>query len=289
MLTLDLESRPAQPVPTPVAEAAWAAIRADFGLNPDGKVRIIKHGGNTKLDHEMVRNPTALIASHTLPSGRVNGTCVNDTHCAVTCVVDKSFRATTSQVATARQALLALLKADADAYATLMVRDVRALALRADRNDQTLVVRPNVGSDVAWERWLPGEFWDAISDAGGHAYDYTKRIDRVGHLIPGVYRTTYSSTSATRLSTVKRILDRGDTVTAVLRQPANPRDKSVPPTFAGFPMVSGDATDNRFLDPAGVIVGLSAKGQLVRQWRRTGQWGALVATFDNHAKQGDRK
>jgi hypothetical protein len=37
--------------------------------------------------------------------------------------------------------------------------------------------------------------------------------------------------------------------------------KSVPETYLGRPVINGDETDLRFLDPRGVIVGLKAKGK----------------------------
>jgi hypothetical protein len=36
--------------------------------------------------------------------------------------------------------------------------------------------------------------------------------------------------------------------------------KDVPDTWQGFPVINGDESDLRFLDPSGVIVGLKAKG-----------------------------
>lgn len=37
--------------------------------------------------------------------------------------------------------------------------------------------------------------------------------------------------------------------------------KEVPFTYMGRPVINGDETDLRFLDPKGVIVGLKAKGK----------------------------
>ena len=39
------------------------------------------------------------------------------------------------------------------------------------------------------------------------------------------------------------------------------RNKELPETFLGRPVINGDKDDLRFLDPKGVIVGLYAKGQ----------------------------
>ena len=37
--------------------------------------------------------------------------------------------------------------------------------------------------------------------------------------------------------------------------------EELPPTYLGLPVIDGDASDLRFLDPPGVIVGLRAKGK----------------------------
>ena len=118
-----------------------------------------------------------------------------------------------------------------------------------------LDIRPNANSDVAWERIAPALF-ELIATWNGRAYDYTKRMDRVGFLAEN-YRTTYSLTRATRPDTVRRITGRGDTVTAVF-----PSVAPIPATWHGLTVVDGDSTDDRFSDPSGVVVGLKAKGKL---------------------------
>jgi hypothetical protein len=40
------------------------------------------------------------------------------------------------------------------------------------------------------------------------------------------------------------------------------RGRPLPTHWHGLPVVDGDATDNRFDDPGGVVVGLRAKGRL---------------------------
>jgi hypothetical protein len=49
------------------------------------------------------------------------------------------------------------------------------------------------------------------------------------------------------------ILNKGGNVAAVFRV--------VPPFSFSVPVVDGDLSDLRFLDPAGVVVGLKAKGK----------------------------
>ena len=39
------------------------------------------------------------------------------------------------------------------------------------------------------------------------------------------------------------------------------RSKVLPTHWQGFPVINGDENDLRFLDPKGVVVGLTAKGK----------------------------
>lgn len=254
------------------ARTVWADIRAGYGFGPDATV--IKVGGNAKLDKEMGKRPV-VFGSHTLLSGRVNGTCVNDATCADDCVVGNGGRAGMPSVQRGRAALTELALNAPEAHAALLVRDIHAAGRKARRLGADLRIRLNTNSDLAWERTLPSVVWETVAEYGV-AYDYTKRIDRVGWVVPGVYRTSYSATAHTRPAQVARLLGRGDTVTLVLPVP---QGGSVPPVWAGMPMVSGDDTDDRSGDPSGSLVGLTAKGKLLQRWKRTGVWGPLVTSL----------
>jgi hypothetical protein len=83
-------------------------------------------------------------------------------------------------------------------------------------------------------------------------YDYTKN--------PNIYKkyknTNYSLTfsrSETNESKAIEILKEGGNVAIVF--------KTIPDTWNGFRVISGDETDLRYFDPKNVVIGLSAKGE----------------------------
>jgi hypothetical protein len=124
----------------------------------------------------------------------------------------------------------------------------------ATRKGVRLAIRLNVLSDIIWEREFPGliEGFPEIQ-----FYDYTKHYLRmlryVDGLLPGNYHLTFSW-SGVNAEQCKTVLEKGGNV-------AVPFHKSLPASFLGFPVIDGDVTDLRFLDPqGGYIVGLKAKG-----------------------------
>ena len=85
-------------------------------------------------------------------------------------------------------------------------------------------------------------------------YDYTKRANRAA--LPANYKLTFSLAENNDADALT-VLARGGTVAAVFR-------KALPDTYWGYPVIDGDEHDLRFLDPAGVVVGLKAKGNAKR-------------------------
>jgi hypothetical protein len=165
---------------------------------------------------------------------------------------------TTNAIQRARVARTRLFFEDRATFNDLLVRSIETHCRRARRKGLTPVVRLNGTSDLPWHmlRLNDGRtVLETFPDV--HFYDYTKHPQRAtlgakGGL-PANYSLTFSR-SETNASDVDRVLDAGGNVAVVF---AGDR----PATFAGRPVVDGDHDDLRFLDAAGVIVGLSAKGR----------------------------
>lgn len=225
------------------AESLWADIRAEYGYKADGKRPIVTGEGNPKFVAE---------CGITIPSGSESGYCTNDETCRRVCVVGESARGRWESIRLARLVRAILLQRDPGAFLAIVRRDL-AREAGAGRS----AFRPNANSDIRWEIVAP-ELADYAAAVGMAQYDYTKRRARVGFVQPN-YRTTYSATRATREATVRSIIGRGDTVTMVFPTVGK---GNVPTVWRGIPVINGDVTDNRFTDPRGVIVGLSAKGLL---------------------------
>ena len=146
-------------------------------------------------------------------------------------------------------------------------RDIAALVRRATKLELVPAVRLNGTSDIRWEAIAPSLF-DRFADV--QFYDYTKLPNRRG--IPANYHLTFSlAEGATSWKHHLEAIARGMNVAVVLRDPANPGRRALefPATWNGRPLVSGDASDLRFLDPTapdgmGLYVGLRAKGRAIQ-------------------------
>jgi hypothetical protein len=72
--------------------------------------------------------------------------------------------------------------------------------------------------------------------------------------LPSNYSLTFSR-SETNETQCLEVLKRGGNVAVVFRS------KTLPTHWNGFKVINGDENDLRFLDPKGVVVGLTAKGK----------------------------
>ena len=123
---------------------------------------------------------------------------------------------------------------------------------KAEKLNLKLAIRPNVLSDVAWEKLGIIQNFPSIQ-----FYDYTKNPIRMlqftGGLLPENYHLTFSRAENNQ-ARVEAVIRNGGNVAAVFAG-------ELPGTYLGKPVIDGDLSDARFLDPQGVIVGLKAKGK----------------------------
>lgn len=147
------------------------------------------------------------------------------------------------------------------AFLGQLLGEISTHVRRATAKGLIPVVRLNGTSDIPWEsvKTVTGdtvlELFPTIQ-----FYDYTKSVARVlayarGEM-PANYHLTFSR-SELNDADVRTVLSYGGNVAAVF-------SKALPAHWAGAAVVNGDADDLRFLDPAGVVVGLKAKGRARR-------------------------
>lgn len=142
-----------------------------------------------------------------------------------------------------RPAFMAMLKTELDAF----VRKCNKLKVKP-------AVRLNGTSDLKWEELAPELFtqYPMIQ-----FYDYTKIAKRMlrycnGEL-PANYHLTFSR-SESNDNAVNEVLAAGGNVAVVFH-------KQLPSKWQGRKVIDADKTDQRFLDPSGVICGLASKGR----------------------------
>ena len=184
-------------------------------------------------------------------SGVINVCAFASPACETACLYTAG-RGAFNSVQKARIAKTRLYVSDKSAFVETLKTNVRQLIDKCAKANATPTVRLNGTSDIGWERYGIIQAFN-----GTQFYDYTKNYIRmIGFLfgkLPSNYHLTFSR-SETNDDLCLDVLNRGGNVAVVFR-------KELPTHWQGFPVINGDENDLRFLDPKGVVVGLTAKGK----------------------------
>ena len=145
---------------------------------------------------------------------------------------------------------------DRPAFFEQLIKEIKALVRKADKNGLTPCIRLNGTADIMWEK-------QKIESQGNKTifevfpdiqfYCYTKIHTRLLGKLPKNYHLTFSK-SESNVEKVKEIIEKTSHNVAVVFA------GELPSEYMGRKVVSGDETDLRFLDPDNCIVGLVAKG-----------------------------
>ena len=141
---------------------------------------------------------------------------------------------------------------DRPAFMAQLHKEILRHSLKARKAGKKPAIRLNGTSDILWERYLDMNVYPEVQ-----FYDYTKWEPKERAKAFGFsnYHLTFSRAEDTTDQYVKDVVGNGNNVAVVFA------DKAIPTSYLGFPVFNGDLTDLRFLDPAGHIIGLSAKGE----------------------------
>lgn len=142
-----------------------------------------------------------------------------------------------------------------ETWLAALVKEVRAAIRKAERDGMVPVFRLNGTSDIRWEN-VPVEGYNNIMEMFPTVqfYDYTKLANRRN--LPSNYHLTFSRSEENDY-VVRELWPTSTNIAIVFDVP---KDAPLPEYYNGRTIVDGDATDLRFLDPAGVVVGLRGKG-----------------------------
>jgi hypothetical protein len=145
-----------------------------------------------------------------------------------------------------------------------LVKDIEKGIRKAKALDQTLLIRLNGTSDIRWENEgftdFNGKYYPNLMTRFPlvQFYDYTKIPNRKG--LPSNYDLTFSYSGAPAFDKYNKLAIKNQfRIAAVFRYQAN-----IPKTFKGIPVISGDDSDVRHVEPQGHIVALYAKGKAVK-------------------------
>lgn len=172
--------------------------------------------------------------------------------CRMSCL-NTAGRGKFNNVQAARLRKTELFHADRDAFMAKLADDCAQFEAYCKRKGKKAAIRLNGTSDIAFETLKVGGFSN-LMDAFKSVtfYDYTKWPSRLRCELPANYTLTYSRKETDDKAVVLENLRAGRNVAVVFAQ--------LPTFWAGREVIDGDVTDLRFLDKAGVIVGLKAKG-----------------------------
>lgn len=169
--------------------------------------------------------------------------------CAAACLYTAG-RGAFKSIQDARLAKTRAFLNDRAAFVAQLKVEIAAAQKRAAKLGMKLAIRLNGTSDVVWEKLT--DVIQSFPDV--QFYDYTKIAKRFLWTLPVNYDLTFSL-SEDNETDARFVLGRGGRVAVVFRS------KAFPPSYLGAPVVSGDDHDLRFIDPAGVVVALYAKGK----------------------------
>ena len=157
-----------------------------------------------------------------------------------------------NSVQQARTAKTIFYVKDRETFLATLKENVASVIRKAKAKRMHPVIRLNGTSDIGWERYSVIQAFKTT-----RFYDYTKSFARMlaflDGKLPSNYSLTFSRSEANETQCLE-VLKRGGNVAVVFR-------KSLPTHWNGFPVINGDENDLRFLDPKGVVVGLTAKGK----------------------------
>ena len=165
-----------------------------------------------------------------------------------------------NSVQKARKAKTEFFKNNRDAFMLSMCADVWSLERKARKLGMIPLVRPNGTSDIPFEN-IPVVMGQTMFQLFPRIqfYDYTKHPSRnLEGKTAGNYDLTYSFSALTpKPISIKGLTNRHNRRTAVVFQ----NREDIPDTFRGCPVVDGDVTDVRPIEPEQVVVALYAKGK----------------------------
>ena len=198
--------------------------------------------------------------------------------CLEACLGHSSGRMQMPTHALARDRRTALYVEKRQLFLQMLTVEISRLEEEARRLGLVPAVRLNGSSDLPWERLHP-ELFKEFPNV--QFFDYTKVPARMERFLkdptwPKNYHLTFSAQPHNH-EAARNFLDQGGTV-AVVFWP------EVPQSHWGKPVIDGDKHDARFLDQAGTIVGLKAKGKAKHD-----QTGFTVRTAAEKAPAKSRK
>jgi hypothetical protein len=257
------------------ARQAWATIRARHGFVERYADLLTEPSANLKLDKGEMPAYGLTLQHYVTNLGRLPGSgnrqlvvnaCPNAGDCTKVCVLDNG-NGRYDRVQRARKAKTEFLATQPHHFVFLLGYELA----RAVRKHGKILLRPNVNSDVQWEKVLPSLTQGTVFGDAVKSYGYTKLesvLDTDGWL-GSHYRVDFSASERLGIEShrVRAFIHRGGSVAVVTdRKPKSPVSEHWPYALGvtsllyGITAVDADVSDE-WVFQEGVIGDLSAKGK----------------------------
>ena len=229
----------------------WFSQKPDAMLRLDGSTKVIK--GN-KLGF---RTAILYLAPYTMSGHNV---CPNAAlaQCFEPCLNTAGRGAMKSVEMSRLRKTLFFLQFKEECIA-MIKREIAAFEKHAAKQGYVLLIRLNGTSDLRWENYGIMQAFPAVQ-----FYDYTKLANRKN--VPANYDLTFSYSGVPAFQTqVKLAVAANMRLAVVFRNRGIVDDMlNAGAAFQGLPVVDGDDTDVRHIDPQSSAVALYAKGKAKR-------------------------
>lgn len=250
----------------------FAVMRGEYGLARKPAPLLTDPTSNMKLD-KSTRVAYGLTLQHhvvRLHSGEIVNLCPNAGACTKGCVLNNGQGAYPT-VQRARDAKTAFLFHSPDLFAYMVGYEL-AKAL-AKHDDTGIDFRPNVNSDIEWEKLLPDLFNGAVFGDSLWAYGYTKNqyVLATDGWLASHYRVAFSANEHCKVTDlrVKAFLKRGGSVAVVTNRQPDWRTNQQIEQWSKAATVVDASKDDSWVWEHGVIGDLAAKGKLRRYIGKT--------------------
>jgi hypothetical protein len=179
--------------------------------------------------------------------------------------LNSAGRGAFNSVQNARKAKTEFFYKQQQAFLLSLAADIHSLQQKAKRLNMIPLVRPNGTSDITYENLdvLDGKnIFQLFPDV--QFYDYTKHPSRkLDGKTADNYDLTYSFSAITpKPISIKGLTNPNNSRVAVVFQ----KKEDIPKSFRNWPVVDGDDTDVRHIEPKSVVVALYAKGKAKRDF-----------------------
>ena len=241
------------------ARAVWLAYRRAHGLKSAGRI-LTDPSAQPKLGKsERAAFGLMLTPARGLPveflGRRVNLCPMASKGCQAACLGPNSGKGVFDRVKHARNVRTGFVLQHPYEAGVLIGSEIAA----AQRKHGAVSLRLNTVSDIRWELVAPGAL-EYLIGQGVRLYDYTAWRPEDREPMPG-YHLTYSAKEPSHTP--------DDYLTGILAGDGNvsmvfgvAKGRDLPETWQGFKVIDGDESDDRTLDPSGVVVGLRQKGNV---------------------------